>query len=186
MQIGRAHARVANLRRDRLHKLTTQLSQTYHVIGAETLDVKNMMAAGGSRKHGLNRALADAGLGELFRQLDYKTGWYGSQIVKANRWFPSSRLCSGCGAVKTKLHLAERTYQCHSCGLNIDRDLNAAVNLARYAQHQTDPSTGVVTGGANRKPSPHGDAGGSETRTQADVGGNANDGGSASPKGKAA
>jgi putative transposase len=184
--IGRAHARVANLRRDRTHKLTTQLSQTHKVIGAETLAVKNMMAAHGSRKRGLNRSLADAGLGELFRELDYKSGWYGSRVIKADRWFPSSKLCSGCGAVKTKLHLAERTYQCHSCGLKIDRDLNAAVNLARYAQHQTDPSTGVVTGGANRKPLPHGDAGGSETRTRADIGGNADDGGSASPKGKAA
>ena len=56
--------------------------------------------------------LADAGLGELFRQLDYKTGWYGARIVKADRWFPSSKLCSGCGVVKAKLHLAERTYQC--------------------------------------------------------------------------
>jgi transposase len=156
------------------------------VIGAETLAVKNMMTAGGSRKRGLNRALGDAGLGELFRQLDYKTGWYGARIVKADRWFPSSKLCSGCGVVKAKPHLAERTYMCHSCGLTIDRDLNAAVNLARYAQQETDPSTGFVTGGADRKPSPNGDAGGSETRTRTDVGGNADGGGSASPKGEAA
>jgi putative transposase len=184
--VGRAYARVANLRADRTHKLTTQLSQTHDVIGAETLAVKTMMAAGGSRKRGLNRALADAGLGALLGQLDYKSGWYGSRIVKADRWFPSSKTCSGCGAVKTKLHLAERTYQCDSCGLVIDRDLNAAVNLARYAHHQTAPSTGVVTGGADRKPSPDGDAGGSETRTRAEVGANADDGGSASPKGEAA
>ncbi len=184
--IGRAYARVANLRADRTHKLTTQLSQTHEVIGAETLAVKNMMAAGGSHKRGLNRALSDAGLGALLRQLDYKSGWYGSRIVKADRWFPSSKTCSGCGAVKTKLHLAERTYKCDSCGLVIDRDLNAAVNLARYAHHQTVPSTGVVTGGADRKPSPDGDAGGSETRTRAEVGANADDGGSASPKGEAA
>ena len=185
-EISRAHARVANLRADRLHKLTTRLSQAHAVIGAETLAVKNLMAAGGSRKRGLNRALADAGLGELFRQLDYKTGWYGARLVKADRWFPSSKLCSGCGVVKAKLHLAERTYDCDSCGLTIDRDLNAAVNLARYAQRETDPSTGVVTGGADRKPSPNGDADGSETRTRAAVGENADDGGSASPKGKAA
>ena len=184
--IGRAHARVANLRTDRLHKLTTRLSQTYGVIGAETLAIKNMMAAGGSRKRGLNRALADAGLGELFRQLDYKASWYGSQVIKVDRWFPSSKLCSGCGVVKAKLHLAERIYECDNCALVIDRDLNAAVNLARYAQRQTDPSTGVVTGGADRKPSPEGDAGGSETRTRAGAGDNADDGGSASPKGKAA
>jgi putative transposase len=88
--------------------------------------------------------------------------------------------------VKAKLHLSERTYECDSCGLTIDRDLNAAVNLARYAQRETDPSTGVVTGGGDRKPSPQVDAGGSETRTRAAVGGNADDGGSASPKGEAA
>ena len=185
-EIGRTHARVAHLRADRTHKLTTRLSQSHDLIGAETLAVKNMMTAGGSRKRGLNRALSDAGIGALFRQLDYKTSWYGSQIVKADRWFPSSKLCSGCGVVKAKLHLAERTYACDSCGLVIDRDLNAAVNLARYAQQQADPSTGVVTGGADRKPSPPGDAGGNETRTRAEVGDNANDGGSASPKGEAA
>ncbi|MGZ8817648.1 MAG: IS607 family element RNA-guided endonuclease TnpB [Mycobacterium sp.] len=184
--IGGVHARVANLRTDRLHNLTAQLSQTHCVIGAETLAVKNMMAAGGSRKRGLNRALADAGLGELFRQLDYKASWYGARVVKVDRWFPSSKLCSGCGVVKAKLHLAERIYECDSCGLMIDRDLNAAVNLARYAQRETDPSTGVVMGGADRKPSSQGDAGGNETRTRAEVGGNADDGGSASPKGEAA
>jgi putative transposase len=184
--ISRAHSRVANLRADRLQKLTTQLSQTHTVIGAETLAVKNMMAAGGSRKRGLNRSLADAGLGELFRQLDYKSGWYGSRVIKADRWFPSSKLCSCCGAVKANLRLAERMYECDCCGLRIDRDLNAAVNLARYAQRQTDPSTGVVTGGANRKPSPHGDAGGGETRTQVNVGVNADGVGSAFPKGEAA
>jgi putative transposase len=185
-EIARTHARVAYLRADRIHKLTTRLSQSHDVIGGETLAVKNMMAAGGTRKRGLNRALADAGLGELFRQLDYKTGWYGSRIIKAGRWFPSSKLCSGCGVVKTKLHLWERTYECDSCGLTIDRDRNAAVNMARHAQRETDPSAGVVTGGADRKPSPHGDAGGSETRTRAEVGDNADDGGSATPKGKAA
>jgi transposase len=122
----------------------------------------------------------------LFRQLDYKTGWYGARVVKADRWFPSSKLCSGCGVVKAKLHLSERTYECDGCGLTIDRDLNAAVNLARYAQRETDPSTGVVTGGADRKPSPHGDAGGIETRTRAEVGASADEGGSASSKEEAA
>ncbi|WP_317160519.1 IS607 family element RNA-guided endonuclease TnpB [[Mycobacterium] appelbergii] len=184
--IARVHARVAQLRADRLHKLTTQLSQKHGVIGGETLTVRNMMARGGSRKRGLNRAFGDAGLGELFRQLAYKTGWYGSQMVKADRWFPSSKMCSGCGVVKAKLHLAERTYKCDCCGLVIDRDLNAAVNLARYAQQQTDPSTGFITGGADRKSSPRSEAGGSETRTRTEVGDHADDGGSASPKGEAA
>ena len=88
-EIGRTHARVAHLRADRTHKLTTRLSRSHDLIGAETLAVKNMMTAGGSRKRGLNRALSDAGLGALFRQLDYKTSWYGSQIVKADGGFPA-------------------------------------------------------------------------------------------------
>ena len=186
-ELARTHARVANLRADRIHKLTTTLAQSHAVISVETLAIKYMMAAGGARKRGLNRAFADAGLGELIRQLDYKSGWYGSQLVKADRWFPSSKTCSGCGVVKAKLPLAERTYECDGCGLVIDRDLNAAVNLARHAQQQeTDPSAGVVTGGADHKTSP-GEAGGNETRTRTAVGDNADDGGSASPhEGKAA
>jgi transposase len=145
-----------------------------------------MMAAGGARKRGLNRAFGDAGLAAVLRQLDYKSSWFGSRLVKADRWFPSSKTCSGCGVVKAKLHLAERTYQCDSCGLIIDRDLNAAVNLARYAQRSTDPSTGVVTDGADRKTTPSGAAGGCETRTHTDPGEQAQVSGSASPKGEAA
>ena len=193
-QITRAHARVANLRADRIHKLTTSLAKTHQVIGAETLAVKNMMRRakpkpdpdhpgaflpnGATAKTGLNRALADAGLGEMFRQLDYKTRWYGSHLVKADRWFPSSKMCSGCGAVKTKLHLWERVYHCEHCGLEIDRDRNAAINLARHALKATAPSTGVVTGGADPKTEPSGAAGGRETGTVSKR--------SARPKGRAA
>jgi putative transposase len=149
--LRKAHARAANLRLDRMHKLTTKLAQAHTVIGVETLAVKNMMASGGVRKRGLNRAMANASLGRLLRQIDYKAGWYGAQVVKAGRWHPSSKICSGCGAVKAKLALAERTYVCTDCGLVIDRDHNAAINLARYALAATDPSAGFDTGGADRK-----------------------------------
>lgn len=152
-QVATAHARVAQLRGDRMHKLTTRLTQTHAVIGVETLAVKNMMAAGGARKRGLNRALADASLGQMLRMIDYKATWYGSRVVKGDRWHPSSKTCSGCGTVKTKLSLSERTYVCTDCGLVIDRDTNAAVNLARLALAavSTDPSAGFATGGADRK-----------------------------------
>lgn len=186
-EIAKAHARVANLRLDRLHKLTTRLVQTHRVLGVETLAVKNMMAAGGSRKRGLNQAIADASLGHLLRMIDYKATWYGSTVVKADRWHPSSKTCSGCRSVKTKLSLSERTYVCTDCGLVIDRDTNAAVNLARLAlaTAATDPSAGFATGGADRKttasatqvamkPAPD-----PETATTAA-------GGSADPKGEAA
>ncbi len=150
--IRRVHARVANLRADRMHKLTTRLAQTHQVIGVETLAVKNMMAGGGARKRGLNRAIANAAMGEVVRQVEYKTAWYGARVVKAGRWYPSSKTCSGCGTVKTKLTLAERSYVCGGCGLVIDRDTNSAVNLARLAlTAATDRSAGFDTGGADRK-----------------------------------
>lgn len=149
--IAKQHVRVADLRRDRLHKLTTVLAQSFDVIGTETLAVKNMMASGGAHKKGLNRSIGDAGLGEFSRQLDYKTTWYNSLRVQADRWYPSSKTCSGCGCVKTKLSLAERLYVCdnNDCGLQIDRDLNAAINLARYAQ--AEQSACSDNGGADRK-----------------------------------
>jgi putative transposase len=149
--IAAAHTRVANLRRDRLHKLTTRLAQSFDVIGTETLAVKPMMAHGGSRKRGLNRSIADAGFGEFSRQLDYKTTWYGSVRVQADRWYPSSKTCSGCGSVKAKLSLSERLYVCGNadCRLVIDRDFNAAVNVARLAR--AERSACFDNGGADRK-----------------------------------
>ena len=87
-------------------------------------------SCGSNRK--LARYIADAGFGELRRQLEYKAAWYGTELVVADRWFPSSKTCSGCGVVKADLTLSDRFYECTSCGVVIDRDLNAAVNLARY------------------------------------------------------
>jgi putative transposase len=151
-EVAKAHARVANIRLDRLHKVTTQLTKAHQVVGVETLAVKSMMANGGARKRGLNRAIANASLAQLLRQIDYKAAWYGARVVKAGRWHPSSKTCSGCGLVKAKLALSERTYACTGCGFVIDRDHNAAVNLARHAlAATTDPSAGFDTGGADRK-----------------------------------
>ena len=82
------------------------------------------------KNHRLARHVADASFGELRRQLEYKTVWSGGRTVVVDRWFPSSKTCSGCGAVKTKLDLSVRTYVCTECGLVLDRDLNAARNLA--------------------------------------------------------
>jgi transposase len=87
------------------------------------------------RNRRLARALADAGLAELRRQLTYKTSWYGSQLIAADRFYPSSKTCSACGWVKAKLTLAERTFACETCGPRLDRDLHAARNLAKLA-HQ--------------------------------------------------
>ena len=146
-QLGRAHARVANLRRDGLHKLTTRLAATYATIVVEDLNVAGMLA---NRR--LARHIADAGFGELRRQLTYKTGWGGGRLLVADRWYPSSKTCSGCGTVKTKLALSERTYRCQACGLVLDRDLNAARNLAALAAETTTAGSGPVAGrGADQK-----------------------------------
>jgi putative transposase len=92
----------------------------------------------------LARVVSDATFGELRRQLEYKAAWYGTELVVADRWFPSSKTCSGCGIIKTDLTLADRIYHCASCGVVIDRDVNAAVNLARYAPSATAPPHSVA------------------------------------------
>jgi putative transposase len=129
-QLARVHARAANLRRDALHKLTTTLATQHGTVVVEQLNVAGMV-----RNRRLARVIADTGMAELRRQLSYKTSWYGSELIVADRFYPSSKTCSACGWVKAKLTLAERTFTCETCGLQLDRDLNAARNLAKLAQH---------------------------------------------------
>ncbi|UWP87715.1 IS607 family element RNA-guided endonuclease TnpB [Dactylosporangium fulvum] len=146
-RLGRAYARVADLRRDGLHKLTTRLTREHGTVVVEDLNVTGMMA---NRK--LARHIADAGFAEIRRQLAYKTEWNGGRLLVADRWYPSSKTCSGCGAVKAKLPLSEREYTCEACGLVIDRDRNASLNLAALAaQFDTAGSGPVAARGADRK-----------------------------------
>ena len=126
---NRVHHRVANLREDALHKLTTAVAAEYGTVVVEDLNVAGML-----RNRRLARRIADAGFGEIRRLLTYKTGRrHATRLVVANRWYPSSKTCSGCGAVKAKLPLHMRTYECDACHLVIDRDDNAALNLAALA-----------------------------------------------------
>jgi putative transposase len=127
-RIARLHARAASARRDALHKLTTRLAATYGTIVVERLNLAGML-----RGRGLARVLQDAALAEIRRQLAYKTTWRGGTLIEAPTFFPSSKTCSACGTVKAKLSLAERTYRCERCGLVLDRDQNAARNLAALA-----------------------------------------------------
>ena len=115
-KLSRVHARTANLRRDALHKLTTTLATQNGTIVVEQLNLAGML-----QNRRLARSLADAGLAELRRQLAYKTAWYGSRLVVADRFYPSSKTCSACGWVKAKLTLAERTFTCEACGLRVDQ-----------------------------------------------------------------
>jgi putative transposase len=130
-RIRRLHNRVSNLRREQAHQLTTHLTREFGVIGVERLAVKNMLA-----NHRLARQISDVGWGSILAQLAYKTSWSdGSLLVAANRFHPSSKTCSACGEVKAKLSPAERVFSCENsaCGHVQDRDLNAALNLARMA-----------------------------------------------------
>lgn len=126
-KIARLHLRISNLRADALHKLTTRLVHENQVVVAERLHVKGMV-----RNRRLSRSISDAGWGVARGQLVYKGALYGTEVILADRFYPSSKTCSGCGSVKTKLDLGERVYVCMECGLVIDRDHNAALNLVQY------------------------------------------------------
>ena len=123
-KVARIHARVANCRGDAIHKATTMIARTYSVVCIEDLNVAGMV-----KNHRLARSVSDASLGEFRRQLDYKTARTGATLHVINRWYPSSKTCSSCGAVKAKLSLSERVFHCDACGLTMDRDLNAAINI---------------------------------------------------------
>jgi putative transposase len=137
---NRVHHRIVNLRRDAIHKLTTALAREYATIVVEDLHVAGMV-----KNRRLARALCDAGFGEIRRQLTYKAAWNGGRLIVADRWYPSSKRCSGCGVVKTKLRLSERVFACTECGLVLDRDVNAASNLASLVEHVVVAGSGPET-----------------------------------------
>ena len=174
--IGRLHGRVAAIRHDAICKATTAITQGCDVVVVEDLNVAGMgrrKPGLGARGRGFNRAIADAAFSEIRRQLADKADWYGTELVVADRWFPSSKACSGCGARKPSLHLDERTYCCDACGRSLDRDLNGAVNLARWPDQVDVPSpgSGPVEANCGRRadretgPAQAGDAGGNDPST---------------------
>ena len=123
-KVARLHAKIADTRRDGLHKLSHRLIHENQVVCVESLAVKNMI-----RNRSQSKAIADAGWGELVRQLEYKAAWTGRQLVKIDRWFPSSKRCSCCGHTLASLPLRVRDWTCPACGSHHDRDLNAAINI---------------------------------------------------------
>jgi len=127
-EVQRIHKRIYDIRTDVIHKATSYLAKTKSVIGLEDLNVSGMM-----KNHCLAKAIADVGLYEFRRQMEYKCPLYGSELVFADRFFPSSRMCSQCGHIKTDLTLAQRTFICDGCGFALDRDYNASLNLRQVA-----------------------------------------------------
>jgi putative transposase len=134
LKLSKLHARIANIRNDNLHKLTTELVLNYDKIGIEDLNVKGMAS---NRK--LSRHIMDQSFYEFRRQLEYKSSWYGSDLIVTDRFYPSSKLCSNCGIKKEDLKLSDREWICE-CGATHDRDINAAINIERYMS--TVSSTG--------------------------------------------
>ena len=130
LQRQRIYARIKAIRNDTHHKATSAIvAKPVGRVVVETLNVSGML-----RNRRLAKALSDAGLAGFLRKWEYKCRWQGVQLEKADRWLPSTRTCSECGAVRPNMDLSERTFVCHACGVMVERDLNAAVNLAAYAE----------------------------------------------------
>lgn len=139
-KIAKVHQRIANIRRDTLHKVTSVIvaktkpdNERPSMIVLEDLNVSGMLA-----NHCLAQAISDVGFAEFRRQLEYKSTWYGSELLLADRFFPSSRLCRYCGCINSELKLSDREWAC-DCGAILDRDLNAAINLKNLAVRRVPP-----------------------------------------------
>jgi putative transposase len=145
-KLAKLHARIASIRSDALHKLTTDLTSRFHTIGIEDLNVRGMV-----RNRRLSRAVADMGFFEFRRQLQYKAQMRGNQIVLADRWFASSKTCSCCGHKLEELALSQRAWTCPECGSVHDRDVNAAINLKYMAASSAVSACGEEGSGQCRK-----------------------------------
>ena len=148
--LARLHRQIKHQRHNTLHQVTTRLAKTTSVLVIEDLNVSGML-----QNHHLAQAIGDVGFYEFKRQLLYKAAWYGACVILADRWEPSSKRCSGCGWVDADLTLADRTFHCEECGLVLDRDLNAAINLAQLAGSflgQSKRSVRATSAGARSGP----------------------------------
>jgi putative transposase len=147
LKLSRLHRRIKNIRKDFLHKLTTRLAKTKSVIVLEDLSVRGMM-----KNRYLARSISDAGWRKFRSMLEYKTVWFGSTLIVAPKFFASSKICSSCGYVLRNLSLSIRGWTCPVCGIEHDRDLNAARNLLRISTGSSpgsyacgDPSVGACS-----------------------------------------
>ena len=152
----RIHARIVQVRNDNHHKATTAIAKSAGRVVVETLNVAGML-----RSRRLARSIADAGMSGFLAKLEYKCAWYGAEFLKADRWFPSSKLCAHCGWHNGELTLADREWWCGSCGALNDRDGNAAENLSQWPSSSfsvpgrgdhVSPAMPAVTSEASREP----------------------------------
>jgi putative transposase len=148
--LGKAYRKVSHQRANTLHQVTTKLAKTKSVLVIEDLHVSGML-----KNHHLAQAIGDVGFATFRRQLTYKAAWYGSRVVLVDRWEPSSKTCSGCGWVDDDLELSDRIFVCRNqarpdCGLVLDRDLNAALNLRKLAGSSSESENACGVGSAGR------------------------------------
>jgi putative transposase len=145
LRLARAHRKISNQRMDFHHKLSTQLAKTKSTIVVEDLDVKSMQ-----QERRLSKGIADAGWGGFLQMLEYKSKWYGAQLIQAPQYYPSSKICSSCHDIAGHMPLHIRNWQCEKCGSSHDRDINAAKNLLNLSTESSsgiyacrDPSCGI-------------------------------------------
>jgi len=130
IRVAKLHARISDARRDTLQKFTTKIISENQAIYVEGLNVVGMV-----KNHNLAKHIADAAFGEIFRELEYKAAWYGRTYLQPDKFFPSSKLCSSCGHLLEELPLCVREWDCPSCSVHHDRDLNAAINIKKAGQY---------------------------------------------------
>ena len=140
--VARLHARIANVRLDAIHRMTTRIVLAHSEIAIEDLNVQGM-----GRLRSVARSVYDQSFSEIRRQLEYKSEMYGATVTIVDRWFPSSKTCSACGSVKKELKLSDRTYVCAVCGFTMDRDTNASINLLNQIGQGVPESTRVESVG---------------------------------------
>lgn len=138
MKLSKLHTAIANIRVDYLHKTSTKIVLNHAKICIEDLNVAGMIK---NRK--LSRHIMDQSFSEFRRQLEYKSNWYHSELIVADRFFPSSKMCNGCREINSNLTLSDRHWTCDHCGITHDRDLNAAINLEKYVAKNTVSSTEI-------------------------------------------
>lgn len=147
LKVAKIHEKIASCRLDTLHKVSYRLVSQFDLIVVEDLNVKGMI-----KNHKLSKHIADASWGNFVTLIQYKCDWYGKELVKVNRFYPSSKCCSGCGWINQELKLSDREWYCKSCGINHDRDLNAAKNILKEGLKNISAGTVDYTGGEEIRP----------------------------------